>query len=100
MEVTSLRTQPVRSFEELEGIRAKRNLKKGDVLLITSIESVPDIEVGDEVTITFNDGLCAITAPGTSLQTGSAGEQVRVRNEASGKIIYARIVDRKFVSVE
>ncbi|MBU0983995.1 MAG: flagellar basal body P-ring formation chaperone FlgA [candidate division Zixibacteria bacterium] len=100
VEVTSLRTQPVRTPDELIGQRARRNLNKGDVLLVTAMESVPDIEVGNEVTITYDDGLCIISAPGTSLQSASVGESVRVRNEASGKIITARVVDGKSVSVD
>ena len=99
MDITSLREQPVISVDQLPGQRATTNIRPGAVLTVACIEPVPDIEVGGEVTIVFNSGQCTITAPGKSLQTGWRGDQVRVRNLVSGKIIAARVVDNQSVTV-
>jgi len=100
MEVTSLREQPVRSFDDLAGQRAKRNLRKGQILTSPAIEPVPDIEVGREVTIVVSNDLLTITAPGKALQTGSAGDYVKVKNTATGKILSAKVVDATSVAVD
>lgn len=100
MEVTSLREQAVRSIEALENQRAKRNLRKGQILTSPAMEPVPDIEVGREVTIVVSNDLLTITAPGKALQTGSAGDYVRVRNKATGKILSAKVVDENSVAVD
>ena len=99
MEITSLRQQLIRSIEQLDGFRIKRNLSKGKILTTGLIEAVPDIEVGREVSILFSDGLCTITAPGRMLQTGWKGDRVKVKNLASGKVITARVSDSAVVVV-
>ena len=100
MEITSLYEKPLRSIEELSGYRAKRNLTKGTILTTAAIEPTPDIERGREVSIVYVDGLCRITAAGVALQSGMAGEYVKVKNKASGKIIVARVVDETAVAID
>jgi flagella basal body P-ring formation protein FlgA len=99
MEVTSLQERPLIALEDLEGFRMKRNLSKGKILTSGAVEPIPDIDVGEEVTIVYNDGLCTITAPGRSMQSGSRGARIRVRNNSSGKVITAQVVDDSSVSV-
>jgi flagella basal body P-ring formation protein FlgA len=100
MEVTSLQEQPVQSLGTLENHRAKRNLKKGQILTSLAVEPVPDIEVGREVTIVVSNDYMTITAPGKALQAGSTGDYVRVKNKATGKILSAKVVDATSVAVD
>ncbi|MCX6834639.1 MAG: flagellar basal body P-ring formation chaperone FlgA, partial [candidate division Zixibacteria bacterium] len=90
-DVTSLREQPVVSFAELTGYRAKRNLRMGSILTTGALEPVPDIEVGGEVTIVFSDDWGNITVPGQVLETCRIGDRVRVKNLASGRIVLATV---------
>jgi flagella basal body P-ring formation protein FlgA len=99
MEVTSLREQPFGSLEELAGFRMQRNLGRGKILTSGAVEPIPDIDVGQEVTILYSEGLFSITAPGRSLQAGLRGEEIRVKNTASGKVVSGRIVDNNAVAV-
>jgi flagella basal body P-ring formation protein FlgA len=98
-DVTSLREQPVISTAEIGGMRAKRNLRTGNILTKGAIEPIPDIDVGGEVTIVYTDSWGTITAPGEVLETGLIGARVRVKNLASGKIILATVVSGKSVEV-
>jgi flagella basal body P-ring formation protein FlgA len=98
-DVTSLREQPVTSQAELGGMRAKRNLRTGNILTTGAIEPVPDIDVGGEVTIVFTDNWGSITAPGEALEAGTIGARVRIKNLASGKIILATVVSGNSVEV-
>ncbi len=100
MDVTSLREQPVRSLEALNSHRAKRNLRTGSILTTACVEVVPDMESGRAVKIVYVDGLCQVTASGVALEQGMAGEYVKVRSKASGKIIMARVVDDGAVAVD
>lgn len=99
VDITDLREKPLRSIEELNGLRARRNLRRGEVLTTGDFEPIPDVERGSEVQITFSQGLCTVTAPGEVLEAGATGEFVRVRNKASKKIITARVVDGSAVAV-
>jgi flagella basal body P-ring formation protein FlgA len=100
MEVTSLREQPVQSLGTLGNHRAKRNIRKGQILTTMAIEPVPDIEVGREVTIIAAKDLLTITAPGQALESGSIGDYVKVKNKATGKLLKARVVDGRSVALE
>jgi len=98
-DVTSLREQPVISFAELTGYRAKRNLRMGSILTTGALEPVPDIDVGGEVTIVFSDDWGSVTVPGQLMETGRIGDRVRVKNLASGKIVLATVTSDKSVEV-
>jgi len=100
MEVTNLQEKTIMSMEELQGCRARRNLRVGDILTSGDVEQIPDVEPGSDVQIVYSDGLCRITAPGKVMQTGIAGEYVKVKNTSSNKIIVARVVDHSAVAVE
>ncbi len=99
MDVTSLLEQPVGSLENVARLRLKRNLSKGQILTANALEPVPDIDVGREVSIICSNGLYTITASGVTMQPGSAGDMVRVRNKASGKIVIAKVVDETTVAI-
>ncbi len=100
MEVTNLTEKPISGFDELAGLRAKRNIRQETILTLAATEPIPDIERGDETLIVYNDGLCRITVPGIALQSGVAGDHIRVKNKATKKIITARVIDDSAVAVD
>jgi flagella basal body P-ring formation protein FlgA len=100
MDVTSLQEQPVMTWDAIGGMRSKRNISKGRIITTDAIEPVPDIDVGREVTIVYNNGPCEITIPGKALQSGVAGDYIKIRNETSGKIIIARVVNTASVAID
>lgn len=100
VDITDLREKPLKSVDEFAGLRAKRNLRRGQILTTGDLEPIPDVERGSEVQITFTEGLCVVTAPGQVLEAGAKGEFIRVRNKASKKIITARVVDGSAVAVD
>jgi flagella basal body P-ring formation protein FlgA len=100
MDVTNLVERPLVSLDELAGHRAKRNISKGKILTAGAVEPIPDVERGHEVIIVYTNGLCRVTAEGITLQSGMAGDYVKVKNKSSGKIIIARVIDETAVAVD
>jgi flagella basal body P-ring formation protein FlgA len=100
MEVTTLRERPATSLAELDNHRASRIIRKDQILTHTTAEPVPDIDVGKEVTIVLSEELLQITAPGRCLQSGSAGDYIKVKNQATGKVLKARVIDSQSVAVD
>ena len=100
MEITNVHERPLTDPAELAGKRSKRNIPRGTILTAGAFEPVPDIETGRDVSITYTDGIFQITAAGTALQAGMAGEYIRVKNKISGKIIMARVVDNALVAID
>lgn len=98
-DVTSLREQPVSSIAEIAGQRSKRNLRLGSILTTGAMEPIPDIDIGEEVTIVFTDDWGTITVPGRAQQAGWIGTRVRVKNLASGKVLYAVVISSTQVEV-
>lgn len=99
-EVTSLNEKPVTDFSDLSGYRAKYNLRKGTILTRSTMEQIPDVESGREVSIVYNAGVCRIATQGVVLQKGMAGDYIKVKNKSSGKIVLARVVDESAVVVD
>ena len=99
-EVTSLNEKPLTEQSNLLGHRAKYNLRKGTILTMSTMEQVPDVESGREVSIVYNAGPCRISALGVVLQKGMAGDYIKVKNKSSGKIVLARVVDESAVAVD
>jgi flagella basal body P-ring formation protein FlgA len=100
MEITTLRERPLVDAFELSGKRARRNLKRGSILTARDLEPIPDVEHGRDVAIVYSDGLCRIATAGRALQSGLAGDYIKVKNKSSGKIILARVVDATAVAVD
>lgn len=100
MDVTTLREQPVTSINDVLGLRAKRNLKLGQILTSKAVELIPDVEPGREVAIVYTNGLCRISATGVVMQEGMAGDYIKVKNKSSGKMVIARVVDHGAVVVD
>ena len=100
MDITSLLEQPVQSFSVIAGYRLKRNIGKDQVLTSGAVEPVPDIDVGGEVSIVCESGLFSVATTGQAMQKGYVGEQIRVKNRASNKVILATVIDRRTVSIQ
>ena len=100
MEVTTLRQRPLVDLSELDGLRSRRNLRRGTILTADDLERIPDIERGRDVSIVYTEGMCRISADGRTMQSGQAGDYIKVKNKTSGKIILARVVDATAVAVD
>ncbi len=100
MEVTNLREQPLSAGDDPSGYRAKRMLAAGQILTNEAMEPVPAIESGSEVAIEIGGTAFNISAEGIALQDGARGDQIKVKNTTSGRILMARVVDDRRVTVE
>ena len=100
MDITSLPEQPVQSFSAIADYRLKRNVGKDQVLTSGAVEPVPDIDVGGEVSIVCHSDLFSVTTTGQAMQKGYVGDQIRVKNRSTNKVMLATVVDRRTVSVQ
>lgn len=76
---------------EVAGMVAKRPLLPGQPLLASQLEPPLLVRKGDAVNVTANSGGLTIKAAGIALADGRAGEQIRVRNRTSNRIVDARV---------
>ncbi len=70
---------------------ARRTLLPGSPVPLNAVADPRAVSNGGKVRILFQDGVLAITAYGTALQAGSAGDIISVRNLGSGLTIWGTV---------
>lgn len=79
-------------LDELDGKVAKRTLLPGRYITINSIRDAWLVEQGAAVQVYFLAGGLTISATAVTLQSGSAGDMVKVRNIDSGKVFSGTVM--------
>ncbi len=69
------------------GMRVRRTLAAGTILVSHHLESIPAMERGNTVTIKVIANGIEITAPGEALEQGDLGATIRVKNLNNGQIL-------------
>lgn len=78
--------------EELQGKIAKRTLLPGRYIPTAAIREAWLVEQGAAVQVFFIAGGLTISATAVTLQPGSAGDLIKVRNSDSGKILSGTVM--------
>ena len=78
--------------EELDGKVARRTLLPGRYIPVNSLREAYLVEQGAAVQVTFVAGALMISATAVTLQPGSAGDLVKVRNVDSGKVLSGTVM--------
>jgi flagella basal body P-ring formation protein FlgA len=77
---------------ELDGKVAKRTLLPGRYIPANSVREAWLVEQGATVQVFFTAGVLTISASAVSLQPGSAGDLIKVRNVDSGKVLSGTVM--------
>ena len=88
-DISRLRTQRLLQPVNGIGMQLKRPLSAGSVVYLSALKQPLAIRRGEKITIIASRGSVQISVPGESLDNGQRGEQIRVRNRQSEKIIHA-----------
>jgi flagella basal body P-ring formation protein FlgA len=81
------------------GARASRSLAPGDVVLRHDVAIPPAVRSGEPVRVRLADGAVAIEIQGVAAQDGHVGEEIRVVNPSSGRMLRGRVVGPRDVEV-
>ena len=82
------------------GREINRDLRPGETFSRAKLEIPPLIAAGSRVTMVSRSQFFEITASGTALEAGMAGSRIKVRNEASKKIVMGLVKDAGLVEVK
>ncbi|MGJ8692807.1 MAG: flagellar basal body P-ring formation chaperone FlgA [Thalassotalea sp.] len=83
-----IRGETLTSFDGILGAKLTRNLQKGNAIYSKNICLVCK---GDKVNIIATSTTFQIKTEGSALTSGTIGEQVRIKNTRSGKIITGQV---------
>jgi len=77
---------------QVDGKVAKRPLRAGRVILSQDLKKALLVNKGETIMLVANTGALQVSSEGVALSNGTLGEQIRVKNARSQRIVDARIV--------
>jgi flagella basal body P-ring formation protein FlgA len=86
--------------QDLVGLETKQPLAEGEIFRRAKVVVPPTITAGSKVTLRYRSQFFDATASGVSLENGAVGEQIKVRNESSKKVVSARVVEAGLAEVD
>jgi len=72
---------------DILGHAATHDVGQGEVFRAKALALPNVITSGAKVTLVVRDGRLEVSATGTALEAGPVGQQIKVRNDASGKVV-------------
>lgn len=81
------------------GFEANKNISFGEVFQKRKLAIPPVIEMGATVTLLYSTGVLEATASGVAIESGALGDDIKVRNDSSKKIILGKILEPGVVGV-
>lgn len=98
-DVTRLTGQYLTDLAEATGMSVRRPVGQGAAVVGEALEPPLLIKRGEGVVIQAADQAIAVRMAGTAMVDGRRGQQIRVRNSSSGKIVTARVLAPGLVEV-
>lgn len=99
-ETTNLTQRIYKDPEDLFGLRTRRILQPGRIVIASAVEEPPVVERGEAVDLRFLKGVVEITLPGVARQDGRIGETIQVKCTDTKKLFRGEVVDAGTVIVE
>ena len=96
---TKIRRGYFTDYQQIKNQLATRNLRAGIILQPTHVTKPKLVKKGDQVIIQATSSAISIKMPGQALMDGSLGQQIRIKNSKSKKIIAATVIKAGIVSV-
>ncbi len=78
--------------ERLVGMTLKRPLRAGETLRLSHLQPTKVVARGDKVVVEARSNGLTVVAEGSALAAGHVGEQIRVRNLQSNRVVSATVV--------
>ncbi|GLR64604.1 flagellar basal body P-ring formation chaperone FlgA [Marinospirillum insulare] len=98
-DVSRVRGDYFTSLAEVTGFQLRNRLRAGDVLSSKNLLETDAVNRSEQITIVATNGVLSVRMGGEALDSGKVGDQIRVRNLQSGRVIRALVVGRGKVEV-
>lgn len=93
------RVEYVKDVNEVAGLVPHRYVRAGSPIAANYFQQPVAVQMGSIVKIIVRHGALQATAKGVAMSRGRIGQTIKVKNEASQKIISAKVVDDQTVEV-
>lgn len=99
MNGTAVSRDSVENLGDIVGRNLTKDIGQGEMFKAAAVVVPPVIAAGTRVTIVFRQNRLELTASGIALENGGLGQEIRVRNESSKKVLVAKVVEPGLVMV-
>jgi flagellar basal body P-ring formation protein FlgA len=99
-DISKLRGDFITQVEQVENKQATRYTQVGAILGLRSFIEPLSIKRGDKIIISAIQPAFAIRMNGVAMMDGTKGQRIRIKNENSGRIINATVIEPGLVSVK
>ncbi len=96
---TKIRRGYFTQYQQIKNQLTTRNIRAGTILQPTHLRTPKLIKKGEQVIIHASSSSISIKMSGRALMDGSLGQQIRIKNSKSKKVIEATVVKAGIVSV-
>ncbi len=100
MNLDSLSTDSTVSEKQIVGKEVQQTILAGDSFRIKSLRIPPVVTAGSKVTVSYESGPLRATATAIALEDGIEGQEVKVQNEISRRVLMANVVEPGFVRID
>jgi len=97
-DVAQLSTSAVIDVKNLEGTRAKINIKQGSILQPYMLEKIPDVLINDKVDAVVSKGNVEVIIEAKAKEEGSIGDVIRIISQGN-KYFQAKVVNSSKVRI-
>ena len=89
----------ISNINDMIGKRAKARIVPGETVRRAMLDIPPVISKGSKVNVVYKRGALSATLVGIAVDDGFEGGKIRIRNEASKKVIDAKVIDAETAEV-
>lgn len=87
------------NIDEIYGMQIKKNIYKGSVIKFSDLVHPVIVKERDIVDVVYISGNVYLKTKGIALQKGAFGDYIKIKNEKSGAVLSAKIIDNKTVEI-
>lgn len=99
VDISQLRNEYLTDINEIAGLEVKRNIGQGVAFMASALDSPKVIKRGELVTLESLAGSIKVISQGTALSDGRLGEEIRIKNNQSKRVINGTVIAGGIVRV-
>jgi flagella basal body P-ring formation protein FlgA len=96
---TALGRDSIENLGDIVGRNLTKDIGQGEMFKASTVVVPAVVTAGSRVTVVFRQNRLEVTASGIALENGGMGQDIRVRNESSKKVIVGKVSDPGIVTV-
>ena len=100
VDLSTLNRDPIMTMDKILGMSVKRRIQQGNAISWSLLENPEIVKRGDIVTLLIRANGFSASAQGTAMENGIKGQQIKVKNSSSDKIVEGIVIESGVVETK